>query len=548
MSTHRAGSPNQPTQTIGLSDVVNLLRRGALFAVSLTLVTLATTYVFTRHIVPVYQASAALVASLPGSGYGSLGLLTPAPVDPGVYQTVLWDSDIVPETLTALRGRAPSAAEVRAFKRQVHVSVQKLDLSSIIAISVEATSPTFAASAANALAGGLVAWDRDRAEQAVAGSITALEKAIAAIDAELAGKGPAPATAPSAARRQALTRLRQERVQQLTNARAMSESSVAVGLLQPLGAASVPRIPTGPGLAFRLVAAALLALVIAYGLTLLRSALDPRLRSRDDLLSLTGTAILAEFPMETRRTRALLREAADLLRSNLPPAAHVPGPVTLVVSSPRTGREKANVAARLAESLAVAGHRTLLVDADLRQPGQAGGSPAPGSDAVPLEIQLESPELAYAPSSVAVSPNLAYDVVSSSTRSPHPVALLSRGFGTLLERWRETYGFIVVDGPPVLPYADALTIAPLCTGVVLCTTLAHSTRTDVQESVELLRHIGVPVLGSVLTDVPVARPGRASAGPSRTGPAEREPVDASGPLGQPGTMSGSMRNVRVRDR
>lgn len=563
MSTHRAGSPNQPTQTIGLSDVLRFLRRGALFAVSLTVVTLATTYVFTRHIVPVYRASAALVASLPGSGYGSLGLLTPAPVDPGVYQTVLREGDIVPRMLTALRGRAPSAAEVRAFERTVHVSVQKLDLSSVITISVEATNPAFAASAANALAGDLVTWDRDRAEQAVAGSIGALEQAIAAIDAELAGNGTGNATgnatAPSAARRQALTRLRQERVQQLTNARAIGESSVAVGLLQPLGAATVPRIPTGPGLAFRLTAAALLALVIAYGLALLRSALDPRLRSRADLLALTGTALLAEFPIQTGRSGSLLREAADLLRSSLPPAAHTPGPVTLLVSSPRAGREQAGVAARLAESLALAGHRTLLVDADLRQPNQRLGAPASGGDTVPLETQLESPDLAYPPSSVAVSPHVVYDVVPSGTGSPHAVALLSRGFGRLLERWRETYGFIVVDGPPVLPFADALTIAPLCTGVILCASLARSVRADVQESGELLRHIGVRVLGSVLTEAPAARPARAQVepphtgpsgtgpsrpGPPRTEPAAREPVEPPAPLGQPGTM----RNVRVRDR
>ena len=542
MSTRRTTSNHAPPTTLNIQEVVSFLRRGALFAILVAVIAAGAAYQLTSRSKPVYEASVALLASKPGSGYSNSGLITPAPVDPGVYQTALMESTIVPSTLSTLHGGAPTAKQVEAFKQDIHVSLQKLDISSVIRIAVDNPDPKFAAAAANSLADNLVNWDRERARQAVSGSIAALQQSIKDIDAELNGTGN---QQPTAERAQTLQALRQERQRQLSTARATSESSVVVGLLSPLSVATPPQIPIGPKVTFKTLVAGILGLVLAYGIAFLRWTLDPRVRDRDELLALTDHPVLAEFPAPNRRARALASEAATLLRSNMMLVTRSEPPVAFAITSPQNNREKAGVAVSLAESLARAGHRTLLVDADLRQPSTTYGLDASKTKSPPLEVYLENPGNDYAPVSISIGNKRSFDFVPSFTASMYPVELLNRGFATLVENWRQEYDYILVDCPPVLPFADTLAIAPACTGLLLCTSQAESTRRDVAESLERLTQVDVNVLGSVLTNAPVRRRSR-DTGNLRglVVPDKTSSVDPYQTL----TREQGLKNVRIRER
>jgi hypothetical protein len=52
------------------------------------------------------------------------------------------------------------------------------------------------------------------------------------------------------------------------------------------------------------------------------------------------------------------------------------------------------------------------------------------------------------------------------------------------------YDVIIIDSPPVLPVADALIIAPLCTGTVLAASPNQSDRRQVRAAVEILQRVG----------------------------------------------------------
>lgn len=541
MTTRSEASDYETGRTVGLPEVLQFLRRGALVALLLAAVFGALEYWHLSRATPQYRASVALLASSPGGGYGNLGLVTPPPVDPSVYKTALLDGPVAADALKGLLGQAPTAGHLRAFVRSITVGVQKQTMSSIIAISVDDPDPKFAVQEANALADSLMAWDRARAREAVAGTIQSLQQTIQDLDNEIRGVG---GTAPNAATVKALTALRDQRASELAAARATSQSSVAIGLLEPLSSAAPPAAPVGPKAAFKTLAAALFGLILAYGWFLVRWFLDPRVRDRDELASLTGLPILAEFAVRTRGSGRTTTEAANFLRSNVVQLARSESPVAIAITSPHAPREKAGVAVNLAASLARVGHRTLLVDADLRQPSRAYGLDISDVDSTPLEVHLENPSRSYAPVTVQVGAGRAFDFVPSFTAASYPVELLDRGFAELLRAWRERYDYILVDCPPALPFADTLTVTRLCTGSVLCASPAVTHRRDLEESLERLRQIDARILGVVLTDARGARRLRQRQRLEGFDMAAHEAVDPYSTLGR----GSGMTNVTVKRR
>ena len=509
--TTRINTVHDQTHTIGLQDVLLFLRRGALLAILTGVVAGAAAYVLTRNASPVYQATVALLASSSSSGYSSLGLVTPPPVDAGVYQTAVLEGPVAREALTKVLGQAPSAGRLKAFDNSLHIDVQKQAISSVMRISVDSSDPKFAAAAANALSTSLINWDIDRARQTVARSISALQQSISDIDAQLKS-GVANGQPLSADNKQALTALRQQRSQELSTALARSEASVMVGLLEPLSTASVPTEPVGPKVAFKSLIAFLLGLGLAYGLLFVRWTLDPRISGRGEIIALTGLPILAEFPTPARGSHRLSVEAASFLRSSLMTSAGDQRPLVLAITTPRSTEAKEGVSVSLAASLARAGYRTLLVDADLRHPSTTYGLDVSQVSTPPLEVYLESPYLDFAPVSVTIGGKHDFDFVPSFTAAQYPVELLNRGLWSRLEAWRGIYDFILVDCPPVLPFADTLTVAPMCSGVVLATNLVSTTRTELNESLALLRQNDVQLFGMVLTNVRATQRSRKEAG------------------------------------
>jgi len=120
----------------------------------------------------------------------------------------------------------------------------------------------------------------------------------------------------------------------------------------------------------------------------------------------------------------------------------------------------------------------------------------------PFDAYLEDPDCELAPVTVAMGAKQSFDFVPSFTSQRFPVELLNEGFQRQLQRWQEAYDVIVLDSAPVVPFADALSIAPLATGVVVCASEARSTRPQLDEALDLLDDPQITVLGVALTDVP----------------------------------------------
>lgn len=170
----------------------------------------------------------------------------------------------------------------------------------------------------------------------------------------------------------------------------------------------------------------------------------------------------------------------------------------LQVTSPTPSDGKSLVSANLAVSLASAGKRVLLVDADLRKPtlhtllAQPNG---PGLSDL-LSEQAELPDVTLATG----APNLS--LITAGTLPPNPAELLSMPcFGQFLAAVREQYDFVLVDSPPVLIVSDPLNIAPHVDGVILVAPVKRRQAGATRQAAKLLRTVANRLTGVVVNDL-----------------------------------------------
>jgi tyrosine-protein kinase Etk/Wzc len=169
----------------------------------------------------------------------------------------------------------------------------------------------------------------------------------------------------------------------------------------------------------------------------------------------------------------------------------------------------------LALSMAQAGNKVLLVDADLRKPNVHrvfGLSREPGvtdyvlgnyhwreiigniSDVMLGDFEIE--DLLKTPG----MDNLHF--VTAGTKPPNPTEILSsQRFREFLRDARQAYDFIFVDAPPILPVADATEIAPLMDGVFLVYTVGKIGRGVLKRAKSNLDNVDARVLGVILNNV-----------------------------------------------
>ncbi|MDF5713415.1 MAG: polysaccharide biosynthesis tyrosine autokinase [Rhizonema sp. NSF051] len=136
---------------------------------------------------------------------------------------------------------------------------------------------------------------------------------------------------------------------------------------------------------------------------------------------------------------------------------------TIVVTSAVPKEGKSTVSANLAAAIAQLGRQVLLIDADMRVPSQhylwqltntAGLS----------EVLVGQAE--FKTGVCKVMDNL--DVLTAGVKPPNPLALLdSKRMASLIENFADQYDFVIIDAPPLLLAADALTLSHMTDGILL---------------------------------------------------------------------------------
>lgn len=208
-----------------------------------------------------------------------------------------------------------------------------------------------------------------------------------------------------------------------------------------------------------------------------------------DVVSPSKRLILAHDMVNERSERLRALRTELLLLNQASGLANV-----IALLSPGSGEGRSQLCAELAIAFAQLGRRTLLLDADLRNPSQHllfnapnrwGLSQALTSSDRPMTCGVEG------------LPHLS--LLTAGTQVPNPLELLSGDrVQRLLSDWRHDQEFIIIDTPPVSQYADGLAMAMLA-GKVLVINRAQVTRhTDMKEMLRRLSTTQSQILGAVI--------------------------------------------------
>ena len=174
---------------------------------------------------------------------------------------------------------------------------------------------------------------------------------------------------------------------------------------------------------------------------------------------------------------------------------------TIGVVSAGPGEGKTTVALGLAAALARSGtSRVLLLEADLRQPAIERYLGLPRTAGV---SEWLSGKTSAVPVRVVEPPGFAV-VASGRQKLNRPELLGSERMGALVGACQLSFGFIVVDCPPLSPVADAVAIEDLLDGFLLVVRGRHTPREAIERAVSRLK--ANRVQGIVFNDQPEILP------------------------------------------
>ncbi len=516
--------------SVGLGDIFKFIWRGLLLALLLGAIGASAGYFLSSSRSPIYRAEATVLINNGDIDPETYVVAPPIGADP--YTTVVDSREVLGAALT-LVGAEPSLERIGSLSDNLTVVPAESSLfrdSAQLSLQYEGAQPRAVADTVNAVANALVDWDRQRAEDALIATVDQLDRNIASAEERLA--------AVAEGSTEELQLQNQLAAQQQTRGEVAADLGTARSRLEVLSPAFPPGSPIAPKPLLNAVIAGALGFLLGYGILLVRNMLDTRLRNVEDLESISGLPILAEFSRPAKKTRRLSREGSGYLRTNLLLATQNVHPKVVLVTSPGNGEGKSSVALSLAESFTRANYRTLLVDADLRQPVIAREYNLDDKRHMPLRTHLENPHGSYEAAHVGVNLAQTLDIIPTFRAAPSPTELLSLGFPDCLASWEKDYDVIVIDSAPLLDVADTLTIAPLCTGTVLVASLEETDPEQVAEAVERLQRSGVRIFGIAATFV-----GRSSKRSSyRYGPDTVDLLDEREPI--PGKLPASSSQVR----
>jgi non-specific protein-tyrosine kinase len=400
------------------------------------------------------------------------------------------------------------------------VSVAEIGTTQVAGVTVTSPDKAFAAQAANAYAQAYIDVTTSQYLTSQLVAQTALQKQLTTIQGRittLSGQlnSTVSGSPASASLTSQLSNLyaQQALIEQQIGALqvATSQNSAGGQIVQP---ATVSSSPSSPKRLRDALIGGAAGLILGIGFALTSDFLDDRIRDKTQLEELIpGIPVLGLIPVidgwRDRKKPYLVAqthpkspptEAYRGLRTSVQFMALENPTKVLQITSPSAGDGKTTTSANLAWIMAEAGQRVVLVGCDLRRPRihEFFGLP---NDIGFTSVLLGEAELEDAVLRVPNQPRL--QLLPTGPVPPNPSELLSSAKTREIFNTLGAYAdIVVVDSAPILPVTDAAVLSTNADAVLLVVSSGMDRRRDTIRSIELLKQINAPLVGTVLNRAP----------------------------------------------
>ncbi len=267
--------------------------------------------------------------------------------------------------------------------------------------------------------------------------------------------------------------------------------------------ANLPTKPSSPRMWVNLALSLLAGFATGIGLAIALEQKDDSLSDPAEVPELLGLPLLGVVPKVTDDPLAALydlkspvSEAYFSVQTLLALATSNGFPKTLAISSSRASEGKSLTSLGIAKTIAATGRKVLLIDADMRSPSvhemlKAQLSPGvsnliTGANVIEQALQTSAINNLW--------------IIGAGPQPPSAAQLLSGNrFEDLLVELLKQFDHIVVDGPPVMGFADAPLLASQVEGICFVME-AHSTaKAEARVAISRLHAVGAPLYGVIVT-------------------------------------------------
>jgi tyrosine-protein kinase Etk/Wzc len=296
--------------------------------------------------------------------------------------------------------------------------------------------------------------------------------------------------------------------------------AMEIGNIRIIDSAISPEKPIKPRKTLNALISMILGFMLGLGLAFVIEFFDTSFKSADDVEKNLNIAVLGSIPfMEGMDDAKENEDAEDGYNTRLITENNPKSPVsesyrslrtniqfvnidkkieTLLVTSAGPSEGKSTTIANLAITAAQQGHKTLLVDGDLRKPmihnifnlKRTQGITNVLANGVDEKTVIQ-------PSGID---NLS--ILPTGPIPPNPSELLgSQKMEDLLARLKKDYSLVLVDAPPILAVTDAAVVSPKLDGILMVIHSAKTDRDSAKRAKALLEHVGGNMIGVVLNAV-----------------------------------------------
>jgi capsular exopolysaccharide synthesis family protein len=270
----------------------------------------------------------------------------------------------------------------------------------------------------------------------------------------------------------------------------------------------VPQQQFSPNIVLNLTIAILLGVFGGFGLALLFEYLDNTFKNVSDIEKFLGMPVLGlipDSPEELTTPSAIIHETMNNTKSKIVEAfrstrtalqfsTSTGAPKVLGLTSCFASEGKSTTSLSLAIHFAQCGSSVLLVDADLRR------ASLHKAFEIENEVGLSNilAGLSAAGDAIHTTPIKNLYFLSAGTLPPNPAELMLNGrFEEFIEKAKEKFDLILIDGPPILGLADAVIIANLVEKLLIVVEAGTTPRNMASAAMKRLRSSGIKPLGII---------------------------------------------------